>query len=64
MSRVILLVVALTVTACGFDDATAENEHYLDMVCLNEATGHGWPNYKGLAIDCDKRRGPEIGFNP
>ena len=62
--KTLLLALALTTTACGHDDATAENEHYLDMVCLNEATGQGWPDYKNQKPDCSKRRGPEIGFNP
>ena len=62
--KALILALALATAACGHDDATAENEHYLDMVCLNEATGQGWPNFKGLEIDCEARRGPEIGFNP
>ena len=62
--KALILALALSITACGHDDATTEGEYYLDMVCLHESTGQGWPDYKNLTPDCEERRGPEIGYNP
>ena len=55
--KALILALALTATACGFDDETLAAESYAQMVCAYEATGQGWPNYKDLAIDCEARRG-------
>ena len=55
--KALIIALALITTACGYDDVTLEAEHYEQMVCAHEATGQGWPNYKGLAIDCEARRG-------
>lgn len=37
--------------------AARESSLYAEMVCLGIETdmAYGWPNYKGLTVDCDPR---------
>ena len=45
----IIIIVALTVlTGCGYDDATLEGRHYVEMVCDD-----AWGDYKNIKPDCN-----------
>ena len=55
----LVLLLFLALTGCGFDDETLEAEHYTQMVCAE-----AWPDYKHQQPDCEKRRGPNVGYNP
>ena len=57
--KALILALALSITACGFDDETLAAENYAQMVC-----GGAWPDYQNVKPDCDERRGPKAGFNP
>ena len=57
--KALLLALAISITACGFDDETLEAAHYNQMVCAG-----AWPDYNFVQPDCEERRGPSVGYKP
>ena len=50
--KALLIALAITTTACGFDDEELEAEHYNQMICSG-----AWPDNQSVKPDCEKRRG-------